>query len=252
MVGKKLFPAILIVISLFTMNSIADTTYVASGNVSGVWTTANSPYIVYNGDITLPANQSMTIMPGVEVRFSGRYKFIVEGLLYAEGTGQDSITFTRHYPTEESKWRGFRFDNADNNSMLSYCRIEYTKGDGGYPDIRGGCIWISDCSITVSHCLVQNGYSHNANYNGCGGGICLNQNSASVIVHNTVRDNQADSGGGIFAGSGCDPLIENNLIANNQAFYAGGGCTSALTAKLRYTVTFSGKTHVPAAGEEAH
>ena len=214
--------SIILLILLIPVYAFSDTTYVAPGNVTGVWTTGNSPYIV-QGDIILPTGSSMTIMPGVEVRFTGNFKFTIQGLLYAEGTETDSITFTRHFPTEQSKWRGFRFDAADDASMLAFCRIEYAKGEGAYPDVRGGCVWISYCSPTVRHCLIRYGYTHNGNSNGCGGGVCLNQNSYSIIEYNTIRDNQSDSGGGVFVGSGCDALIKDNLIDDNQAFYAGGG-----------------------------
>jgi len=207
---------------LMAVAAMGDTTYVAPGVVSGVWTTAGSPYVV-QGDIAVATGNSMTIMPGVEVRFTGNYRFTVEGWLNAAGTENDSIIFTRHYATEESKWRGFRFDAADNNSLLAYCRVEYCKGEGAYPEVRGGCIWINNCSVTVRNCLVRYGYSHNGNYNGCGGGICINQNSNSVIEHNVICNNQADSGGGVLVGSGGRPSINNNAIFNNTAFYAGGG-----------------------------
>jgi hypothetical protein len=98
---------------------LADTTYVASGNVTGIWTITNSPYVVFNGDITVPETGSLTINPGVSVLFTGRYKFIIQGVLIANGIEGDSIIFTRAYPTEESKWRGFRFDSANEGTSLS-------------------------------------------------------------------------------------------------------------------------------------
>ena len=124
--------------------TFADTTFVAAGAISGVWTPDGNPYFVNQGDITVLDGSSLTVMPGVEVLFTGNYTLIVAGLLNAEGTEADSIIFTRAYPTEESKWRGFRFDQADEGSALEYCRVEYAKGTGPYPDVRGGGIWIED------------------------------------------------------------------------------------------------------------
>jgi hypothetical protein len=40
-----------------------------SGNVSGTWTTGNSPYLV-TGNIGVPADQTLVIQAGSESRFS--------------------------------------------------------------------------------------------------------------------------------------------------------------------------------------
>ena len=41
-----------------------------SGNQSGTWTLANSPYNII-GDVTVPAGDSLSIEPGVEVFVMG-------------------------------------------------------------------------------------------------------------------------------------------------------------------------------------
>jgi len=208
-----------IILSLAAMTAQADLITV-SGDVSGTWA-ADTVMVV--GEVRVPAGQALTIQPGVQVRFTGRYKFIVQGTLTASGTPADSILFTRHYPTEESKWRGLRFDAANSASSLEYCRLEWAKGDGPYPDVRGGAVWIKNCSPTVRHCTLANNYSHNANQNGTGAGISLDENSTSLIEYNHILLNTADSGGGIFVGWGSYPTIRGNLIENNQANSGGGG-----------------------------
>jgi parallel beta-helix repeat protein len=199
--------------------SQAETIYV-SGDVSGVW---SADTVMVTGEIRVLDGASLTINPGVQVRFTGWYKFIIQGELQAAGTAADTILFTRAFPTEESKWRGFRFDAADDSSVLEYCRIEYAKGTEGFPDVRGGGIWVSNCSPTVRRCTIQLNYSHNGNYNGMGGGICLNENSFSLLEYNCILQNEADSGGGISIGWGSDPIVRHNTIESNTAFSAGGG-----------------------------
>ena len=39
-------------------------TTIPGGNVSGIWDAAGSPYLI-EGDITVPAGQTLTIEPGV-------------------------------------------------------------------------------------------------------------------------------------------------------------------------------------------
>jgi len=212
---------ILVCISWSLYTSLRADNITVSGNVAGVWAAGDTMTVV--GDITVTSGDDLTIEPGVLVQFTGRYKFIVNGLLQSVGTATDVITFTRAYPTEESKWRGFRFDGADDSSLLEFCIVEYARGDGDYPDVRGGGVWIENCSPTVRYCLITNNYTHNANYNGAGGGVCLNSSTYSLIEYNYIVLNQADSGGGILVGSDSDPVIRYNIIEDNEAFYAGGG-----------------------------
>lgn len=56
-----------------------------SGNQSGIWTSADSPYSVI-GNITVPPGEILTIEAGVTVSFQGHYKITVLGTLNAQGT----------------------------------------------------------------------------------------------------------------------------------------------------------------------
>jgi parallel beta-helix repeat protein len=201
----------------------ADTTFVAAGAVSGVWTPDGNPYFVHQGDITVMDGSSLTVMPGVEVLFTGNYKLIVAGLLNAEGTEADSIIFTRAYPTEESKWRGFRFDQADEGCTLEYCRIEYAKGTGPYPDVRGGGVWIESCSVLIRNCRIANNYCHNENLNGSGGGIFVNSSTNTIIEYCHIVQNTGDNGGGVCVGQNCFTTIRHNLIEANWTYSSAGG-----------------------------
>ena len=232
--GNGIFALVLLI--CFSLSAFADTTYVASGPVSGVWEPTGNPYFVHQGDIFVDEGDTLIIMPGVEALFTGRYKFIVYGRLNADGLEGDSIVFTRAYPTEESKWRGFRFDNADDGSSLSWCRIEYAKGEGAYPDVRGGGIWIDDCMVWIRHCVIAHNYTHNANYNGSGGGIFM-ENSQSVIETCHFIDNLADNGGGICVGSGSNPTIQLCTFEDNEVYSSGGGIY--VSANAEATICFN-------------
>ena len=74
--------------------TFADTTSV-NGNVSGIWTTDGSPYLVTNNLILQPAD-TLIINPGVEVRFDGAFRFDIFGTFLAVGTENDSILFTKN------------------------------------------------------------------------------------------------------------------------------------------------------------
>jgi parallel beta-helix repeat protein len=199
---------------------------VVSGDVGGVWDLPGSPYWV-EGDLGIPADSTLVIEPGVQVRFRGPYPFLVNGALYASGTVQDSIIFTWDSPIPENEWRGLRFVRSDGNSILEYCRIERARSADQFPEVRGGGVYCHLCSLTVRHSLIQYNVSHNSNWNGTGGGV-VSVNAWPLVEHCTIRDNYADSGGGIaFLDDQSDtsgyPVARNNLVRDNTAPYCGGG-----------------------------
>jgi hypothetical protein len=80
---KKVIMLFSIVI-LFTLYLSADT-QIPAGNVSGIWEFIGSPFYI-NGEITIPNSATLNIESGVEVIFTGFYKFNVQGQLLAIGT----------------------------------------------------------------------------------------------------------------------------------------------------------------------
>lgn len=122
---------------------------VVNGNQSGVWTSAGSPYQV-TGEIIVPAGQTLSIEPGVEVNFQGHYKFTVNGDLQAVGTKSGPIAFTTDNPS--TGWGGIRID-SDDICRLAYCRIEFGKTAGDYPDMHGGGLALLGSDAVVSNCV---------------------------------------------------------------------------------------------------
>ncbi|MCP4020893.1 MAG: right-handed parallel beta-helix repeat-containing protein [Desulfobacteraceae bacterium] len=208
---------IILGVVIFSANMV----YALSGDVYGVWPFGST--MVIDGDVQVPAGETLVIEPGTDILFTGRYSFTVFGRLQAVGTADHMIVFTRAYDTEASKWSGIRFDNADDASILEFCKVEYVHKDGAWPFVRGGGIWIDNCSPTIRYCTLTQNYSRNENRNGSGGGVCLNSNSNSIIEYNTIEFNEADSGGGILVGNDCNAVVRNNQILNNRCFSSGAG-----------------------------
>ncbi|MFH1733795.1 MAG: T9SS type A sorting domain-containing protein, partial [bacterium] len=122
------------------------------GNVSGIWTSFNNPYSIID-EITIAADDTLIIEPGVEVIFQGHYKFIVNGWLLAEGTEQDSILFTAADTSEG--WHGIRFIDAPDSSRLSYCTLTYGKATGANPNDCGGAIRTDNSTLVLTNCLIE-------------------------------------------------------------------------------------------------
>lgn len=130
-------------------------TYV-SGDVSGVWEASGSPYYV-TGELHVPTDDRLRIMPGCSVIFQGHYKFRVDSnaVLKAIGTETDSIIFTAENIV--SGWWGIRFIHSSEACTLRYCRIQYGKALGDEDDTYGGGIYCDHSNPYISkNTITQN------------------------------------------------------------------------------------------------
>ena len=218
-------------------------TNIPGGNVSGTWTVAGSPYLI-QGSIQILNDSTLTIEPGVTVNFQGTYKMYVQGRVIAIGTATDTIIFTAADTT--NGWRGIRFDNTpatNDTSKFFYCKLQYGKATGAYPDDEGGAFYfytfskaiISNCQIvnceannygggiycSSSSPTITNNMIFNNSASSWGGGIYCDASSLT-ITNNTISNNTANYGGGIYCGNLSSPAITNNTISNNTANYGGG------------------------------
>jgi len=225
----KIIVTILILLLIYVI-LFADT-HIPTGNVSGIWEFSNSPYII-DGEINITVDNALEIEPGVQVTFSGHYKFNVYGRLLAEGTENDTIIFTvsdttgfSYFYSPAGSWHGLRFydtnSNGQDSSKVIYCKLEYGKSTiGGSPGIYGGAILCDNSSnLLIKHCLLTN------NTATCGGGICCYPNSSPCIEDVIIRGNIAKCGGGIYCRDNSHPSLKNVNVVDNHAidFSLGGG-----------------------------
>jgi parallel beta-helix repeat protein len=213
---------------LFIFNSFSFTqTHIQSGPVFGTWPNSGSPYYI-EGEIAIPAGQTLTIEPGVLVEFQGHYKLNVQGQLLAVGTETDSIIFTindttgfHNWYSPDGGWHGIRFgfsSPGDDTSRISYCKLEYGKAVGSFPDNKGGAIAAESYdNLVITNTLITQNIAVED-----GGGLALS-NSNIIIYSNTIYYNGAGSSGGGIAVYSCDPHIINNLIYENVALNSAGG-----------------------------
>jgi hypothetical protein len=205
-------------------------TIIEGGEVSGRWKKDDSPYTV-TGDITVPRGRTLTVDPGVVVKFAGHFGLTVgyRATLKAQGTEIEHVLFTA-IDTEEV-WFGIRFVNSGADDVLAYCTIDdankpYNAGSS-YLDLLGGGIlccssWESEPSYgvpsspTIANCLIANNHAF------LGGGILCMDESEAEIKNNTIVDNSAFIDGGAIYIQESSPMITNNVIAHNSALDSGG------------------------------
>jgi hypothetical protein len=205
-------------------------TIIDGGEVKGTWKKEKNPYTV-TGDISVPRGRTLTIEPGVVVKFAGHFGLTVgyRANLRARGSETEHILFTA-MDTEEG-WFGIRFVNSGADDVLQHCTVEYARkpynAGSGYLDLLGGGIlccssWEAEPSYgvpsnpTIDHCLIANNYALS------GGGIMCMDESEAEITNNTIVDNSAFIDGGAIYISGASPTITNNVIAHNSGLDSGG------------------------------
>lgn len=138
-------------------------------NVSGpitsntTWTFANSPYIV-TGNILVLEGISLTIEPGVEVRFYASKALQVNGTLVARGTAADSIRFTSNTTQTPGAWGNIYFssssddvifDNTGNyvsGCIMEFCVVEY---GGNIQGTDGAMLRLDEALPGIRNCTIK-------------------------------------------------------------------------------------------------
>jgi len=223
------------------------------------WTKANSPYIVTN-NILVNTGVTLTINPGVTIKFDALKSMQIDGTLLAQGTSADSIRFTSNTTQSAGAWGYIYFSDASvdatfendingkylSGSILEYCAIEYA---GGASVENNGALRLDGAHPFINHCTISNNafrgimaynlngllkitnslISHNTlivENNEYGGGMQISGNGRNTLISgNTITYNTATRGGGIFLSNITDgAIITNNIISHNTAYCGGGIC----------------------------
>jgi len=221
--NKTLFKiAALFLVTTTSLSTFSQTE--VSGDQSGTWTVDNSPYHVL-GEIIVPSGQVLIIEAGVEVNFQGHYKFTINGNLQAEGTETDSIFFTTD--NQSTGWGGIRFDGSDSISNLSFCRIEYGKTSGEFPDNHGGAIALLGSDAVFSNCMFADNEAE-ADNTGMGGAVYANgtgsfsETLTSFTDCKFVHNHAYGEGGAIKFTGDMNTHIVNCEFIENYCNYGGG------------------------------
>ncbi|NQU06888.1 MAG: T9SS type A sorting domain-containing protein [Calditrichaeota bacterium] len=132
------------------------------GEFSGVWGQNDSPIHIV-GTVILPEGDTLFIEPGVEVRFDPESRLFTGGVLLAEGTEDDSITFTSSLDEPEpGSWRSLTFRGRLRYSIIEFAqrgvflksgRIDQSTIRNSMEGVtfQGGHHGVG----TVSHCLIE-------------------------------------------------------------------------------------------------
>jgi len=201
---KRVFQLGLVVLLVFTsffgvINLIIENTQGTDviGTISDdtTWNLVGSPYIIV-GNITVHDGATLTINPGVEVKFDGFYSMNVNGTLMAIGTAANRINITsnRLLPWY-SDW------NQINIGVSGHAEIRYTDIHYGECGIR-----LQSSGNVISNSIIsRNGRSLD------GRGIWIESSSDNIIENNVISYNG-------FYGVLLKFSSSNNYIRHNHFF----------------------------------
>ena len=178
--------------------TIATTSVFADTYVSGViavnttWDLPGSPYIVTD-TCYIDELATLTIDPGVQIRFDGYYGIRANGSLIAQGSIGNEIVFTSNQGSPEpGDWAGLYLASYDSGSILEYCRFEY--GNTYY----GGMVTVSNPFPIIRYCTFQNG----------SGNALRVSNTDGIIENNSISD---FDGYGIYVNPHANSITGNTI-----------------------------------------
>gem|GEM_PF-5107167 len=210
--------------------------------------------IIIGGDLIVPKNKTLTILPGTTIKFSGKYSITVNdgAKIIAEGISSQPIRFTSVSGSSPGSWYDIRLNGG--NSVFKHCIFEY----GRYP-IRlenatsGATTLIENCEMKNStygiYCKRSKAKVKSCNLHHNTHGV-FSYNStrldftATKIYQNTSRGVYSYSSGLVqFYGS----VIENNgdygvYVLNSDVINIG----NPYTWQGWNTVRFNGNNEVHA------
>ncbi|MFQ6060972.1 MAG: NosD domain-containing protein, partial [Thermoplasmata archaeon] len=188
------------------------------------WTLSGSPYWI-DGQIKVLEGVTLTIEPGVEVKFVPRYPFAgsslyVYGCISAVGDSSNHIVLTSNSSDPQpGDW--------DVILILGHAQLEYADvfyGNMGVVLATGNnTVFESTISHNRYHGLLISSWGRETNeirnstivHNGLSG-IFANMTGSATLIENSTISNNKRSGLSIYTGRAGHFIIRNNVISFNQ------------------------------------
>lgn len=136
------FALLLIIGLMHSKEATADGPTYVSGDIDAdtTWSASQSPYLVTD-TVTLSTFYTLTIEPGVEVRFAPSTSLTIRGTLIAEGTPSNNIVFTSNTVFTKGSWIGLKIVNNIGNTR------------GGSASVKFANIFYAQTGLSVECCL---------------------------------------------------------------------------------------------------
>ena len=189
-------------ISLILLVCLADMSHAEtefSGNIQSdmTLTQENSPYRV-TAYVRVLDNVTLTIEPGVELRFNWNVGIDINGYLSAVGTAANPVIFTGSEETA-GYWRAINIQNQG-SARLEHCQVTY----GG--SLGNGIVKTGSGNLTMKNTTI-------ANTNGIG--LIISANTGEVLVEDSVFESNVE---GLTLRDGGPVTVRSSLFKNNTRY----------------------------------
>jgi hypothetical protein len=210
---RKFFSVIAFCIFINTVFSQTNVSGLISTNTT--WSSANSPYIV-TGVVLVNSGITLTIDPGVTVKFDTGTSLQINGELIARGISSNRIIFTSNQASPaEGDWGNIYFNDVSidatadvNGNYLSGSIIEYALIEWGGKNVKG-LLQTQKAFPYISNCMIKHGKS-----DGIYSFFGVSSGGPFYILNNTIAFNKSY---GIYIDDRGAVVIKGNLIYSNCA-----------------------------------
>ncbi|MCX6033149.1 MAG: right-handed parallel beta-helix repeat-containing protein [Chloroflexi bacterium] len=181
------------------------------------WNLAGSPYVINDCSTYVNAGVTLTIEPGVVVKFGWKWDALyVDGRLSAQGTAGQPIYFTSldddsvggdtngngsaSQPVP-GDWNGVRFRETSTGSVLDHVVVRYGGADGATSGI-----YAYIAQFTITHSTIAQTKGH---------GLYLETTLPPVLSNNTFISNTGIAVNAILNGAGPSITLSGNTATGN-------------------------------------
>ncbi|MDP1677345.1 MAG: S8 family serine peptidase [Bacteroidota bacterium] len=209
------------------------------GNVTFAYSVLGVPQIIstnstldgnfaFDDYVTVNSGATLTITPGSVISFASGKSLIVQGVLNANGTSSQPITFTSQSGTTPGSWEGITFyESGASGSTLNHVKVQYGN------DIYA----INVPSFTVNNSTIEN-MVNGVNAYGSNGwvmnstitnprdhGIVSNISTLSCY-HNTITKTDFSGAGILYTAGASDYIWDNDISGFNWGIGAIWGSSA--------------------------
>jgi parallel beta-helix repeat protein len=205
-------------LNIVTMNS-EGTSVSGSIDTDTTWDLAGSPYNVVN-HITVEAGVSLTIDPGVVVKFNGAYRMLVDGNLTAVGNATDMILITSNKATPSmQQWNKIKI-NPSGHAEIRYCNISCaTTGlelESSSNNVTNNIFWLNYWGLELDSSFNNNISENNVSNNNYG--VRLYNSRFNNFTKNNVSSCYY-YGFYLWSSSDENTIVQNNISYNRRGIY---------------------------------